>query len=404
MGKNIAFLIRRLTGGGAERVISNLSLYLSNRINPYVILYSSSEEKVTYDYKGKLTDLLPDPSISFLIRWKSRLLYRIYKLNKIKNKEKIDTVISFIDQPNLLNIYSNIISSHKCRVIISVRNFPSCRENNLRKKLIKIFYPKADLIVALSKGVKFDLMDNFEIDEKKIKVIYNFCDINKIQNQSKKVINDNTFNTFLEKGCKIIVNVASFKGSGQKGQWHLIRAFKRVLEVIPNARLVLIGEGEKGNYLKDLSYNLGISNKILFLGWQDNPFKFMYNSDIFVFPSIFEGFGNAIIEAMACGLPVISSDCPAGPREILAPDTDFRNKIKDEIELAKYGILTPVCDGKFYNEKDPFTKEEILLSESIINVLKNKKIRKKYRNQSKKRIEDFSPENIIEQWLDVINE
>ena len=94
------------------------------------------------------------------------------------------------------------------------------------------------------------------------------------------------------------------------------------------------------------------------MGFVINPHGFIARCDVFVFPSLFEGFGMAILEALACGKACISSDCSAGPREILAPGTPVSKKT-DTVEMAEYGILTPVCDGLHENAVDPLTREEI---------------------------------------------
>src|SRR5690625_2500259 len=94
----------------------------------------------------------------------------------------------------------------------------------------------------------------------------------------------------------------------QKGHWHLIRAFKIVKNEIPNAKLVILGDGPLKSYLISLSKQLELEDDVYFLGFQKNPFKYLVNSDVYAFPSLYEGFPNALCEAMACGLPVISTD------------------------------------------------------------------------------------------------
>jgi len=400
--KNIIFYIAKLTSGGAERVVSNLSLNMPKNINTTIVLFDSKEGNVSYDYKGDLIDLQPPYHLKNLVKSKINYIYSVYKLSKIKKEQKIDATISFIDGSNLKNIYSEIISNYNTKVIISVRNYPSKREKKIRKGLTKLFYNQADYIITLSKGVKLDLLENFGIDRNKIKVIYNPCDSKRINRLSEKKITKRKHKMIFNTPGPVIINVASFKDTGQKGQWHLLRAFKKILENVPDSKLVLMGEGNLEKYLKVLTKDLNLSENVFFIGFQDNPFKFLARSDLFVFPSLFEGFGNVITEAMACGLPIISSDCPSGPREILAPDTDFRKKLRGKIEYAEYGILTPVCDGNYYSANDPLTKEEKMIANAVIRLLKDKEIREHYQNQSKKRIADFKPEKIIEQWLDVI--
>lgn len=393
--KNIILYIANLKVGGAERVVSTLSLNLPDHINRTVVI--SDIDNVCYDYKGTLLDLKTPQHLKWLYK-----IYPIHKLRKIKKENHIDATISFIDGSNLKNIYSQILSKQKGKIIISVRNYPSKKDDELTKGLIKLFYNHADWIVAITKSMKWDLVNNFYIDESKIKVIYNPCDVNWINQMANEEIKEKEYKMIFSDSGPVIINVANFKESGQKGQWHLIRSFKKIVEEVPDAKLVFIGEGKLESYLKNLTKHSNLEKNIFFVGHQNNPFNFLRKGDIYVLSSLFEGLPNSILEAMACGLPVVSTDCPSGPREILAPDTDFKKILKDNIEHAEYGVLTPVCDGKLYSEKDPLTNEEKLLADSIIGLLNDSELLKHYQNQSKKRANDFKPEEIVDEWLELI--
>lgn len=393
MGKRVYFLTLTLTGGGAERVVSNLSRYLTDDIEFNVVLLDG--KKISYSYNGNLYDL----DISIKRNPIIQLLKGIYSsYNMLKGKGS-KTVVSFLDIPNLINIF---LKSEK--TILSVRNFKSKRVGGLYGKLHKIiinlFYNKSDCIVAVSKGVKNDLVKKFGINEDKIKVIYNPCDIEKIKKSSKEKLSNSFSSSIFRNQDPIVANVGSLRN--QKGQWHLIRSFSQVRNKIPEAKLILIGQGRLKNHLKNLTKKLNLEQNVFFLGFQDNPFKFLSRSDLFVLSSLWEGLPNVILESMACELPIVSTDCRSGPREILAPDTDYKKEIRDEIEYAKHGILTPVPDGTKYESDQPLTKEEKLLAKSIIQVLGNKNLKSKYVSQSKKRVKDFQPEKIAKQWVNLI--
>src|SRR6185295_8187388 len=132
-------------------------------------------------------------------------------------------------------------------------------------------------------------------------------------------------------------------------------------------QLVMIGAGELENYLKTLVRELGVEESVFFLGWQSNPFKFIARSDIFVLPSLTESFGLVLVEAMACGLPVIATDCPGGSREIVTAGT-----------AGPSGVLVPVPDGTMYSGSDPCTPEERYLSEQLIRMLDDAPARENY--------------------------
>ncbi|MGG7200404.1 glycosyltransferase [Clostridium butyricum] len=390
--KNIAFIIPSLCGGGAERVISILSLNIPNKYNLYIITYEN--KKINYDHGGTVINLnLPGTSkkIDKLIS----TVKRIYKLRKIKNKYNIEKSISFLDNPNTVNILSRC----KDKVIISVRNQRSKEcgsSNNLTNYIINKLYSKSDKIIALSNGVRKDLIDNLNILPEKIGVIYNPLDINYINSLKEQKIEKKYEKIFNNKNYVIIT---SGRLTYQKGQWYLLRSFKKVLETISNVNLVILGEGELESDLKQMTVNMKIDNNVYFLGFQSNPFKYIKNSDLFVFTSLFEGFGNVITESMACGTVVISSDCKSGPKEILNPSD--KEKLVDDVYLADYGVLIPEFDGKKYDENSSLTKSEEILTKGIIELINNKSLKDEYEKKILDRVTDFDPKVIVNKWCEL---
>jgi len=383
--KKIIFLIPNLDGGGG-RVVSELTLNLPDNLEKVIV---SFENRINFPYKGEL--------ISLNIPLSKNLLAKLFiflkgflKIKKIIIKEKPDYVISFGNLQNIINILSTKNS------MVRVDNpIPESHRGFFEKIypfLVKILFNKAEKIIVVSKGLKKELIENFKIKEEKIKLIYNSIDIEKIKELSKESL-ETKYQKIFE--YPVIINIGSL--IRQKGQWHLIRAFREAKNRIKDLKLVILGEGELESYLKGLVKNLDLEKDVYFLGWQKNPFKFLVKSKLFVFPSLWEGFGIAILEAMACGLPVISSDCNFGPREILAPDTNLDYQLKN-IEYGQYGILVPVCDRKFSRANDPLTKDEKILSQAIIEALTDKELLGNLKEKSKQRAEDFNIKKIIKNW------
>lgn len=394
--KKVNLFIGTLSTGGAERVVSNLSLNLSKKIKTNILMYGD-KSKIDYPYDGELVYLDKYSHSSLLYKLKA-ILSRFIIIRRIKRLDKQATTISFLEYPNLINT----LTSRSGRSIVSVRNHMSTKHNNgFKSKLwnltIKYLYPKANLIIAVSEEIKRDLIDNYSIKPDKIKVIYNSYDIHGIKELAKEDIEDKYSEIF---NNPVMITVGRL--NKQKGQWHLIRAFSKVKEVIPSAKLVILGEGELEPYLKELASDLNIINDVHFLGFQKNPFKYISRSKLFVMSSFHEGFPNALAEAMACGVPVISSDCKSGPREILAP-TEFDNENIDyRLDRDRFGILTPVCDGSKYSANDAITVEEEYIANSILTLLKNESLLNHFSNQSKKRIQDFVISKIIKEWESLI--
>ncbi|WP_079654067.1 glycosyltransferase [Thermocrinis minervae] len=273
------------------------------------------------------------------------------------------------------------------------------------KWLIKKLYPKADLCIAVSHGVKESLV-RLGVPEERIRVIYNPYPVEEIQQKAKEDVEE-VFKSF-----PYLINVGRL--TKPKGQWYLLRIFRSLKEEFPDLRLLILGEGELKGYLYNLCKTLGLRAylwdkdklsedfDVYFLGFRENPFKYISRAKLFLFPSIFEGFGNVLVEALACGVPVVSSDCRSGPREILAPGSDYRHQT-DKPEFAKYGVLMPVLDGSFLQD-EPLTQEEMMWVEVIKSMLKDESILKEYSERGMQRAYDFHVEKIIKEWQEVIDE
>lgn len=381
----IAIIISKLNGGGAERCAANLSIELNKRFN--VILVTFDGSNIKYPYDGKLIDLRIPKSNNFLSRIVN-VIRRILKVHKIKKKYNVKVSISFLDGPNLVNA----LSRYKEKNIVSIRNMLSSEPMNLlRKRIIKLSSYITDKTVCLSRMVYQDMNENFDIPLDKLCVIYNHVDRYVLEQQSLNnitpcVLDDNNF---------YIVTMGRL--TVQKGQWHLIRAFKKISKVFPNVYLIIIGEGELKSKLKDLAINLGLSDRIIFTGYIDSPHYLLDYAEVFVFPSIYEGLGNVLLEALSFNLPVVSTDCVAGPREILAPELDLSIRI-DDIYYGEYGVLVPPLDYNNFESITDLTYTENLFADAVIELIENQNLRKRYVKNSSRVIEKFSKENIIKEW------
>lgn len=372
-------------GGGAERVVSNLTMHLdNNKYKKFLIVYD--KEKIVYPYDAKLISLENKRKSNALANIYSHI-ERIKAIKKTKEKYNFDIVISFLPQPN----FQNIISRKNEKVIISVRNYISKRYHFFNKIKAKMFYKNSDLIVSVSKKIKEELENNYNALNDQVEVVYNPYDIEKIIKKSKDEIEEKYKEIFKK---KTIITMGSLHY--QKGQWHLIKAFSSLIEKGYDINLVILGKGELEKDLKSLSKKLGIEDNVFFLGFKENPFKYLTKSYAFVFPSIYEGFPNALLEAMACKLPVISTDCKSGPREIIAPNFSINEDINYNDHL-EHGFLINSFKNNNIDDLN-ISSEEISLSNKIEILLKDKKLHKEYSEKAFIRAKQFEINKIIKIW------
>lgn len=367
--KKILFVIPSLAGGGAERVLVHLLRHLDrNRFNPSVVVFSSKN-----DYQEEIHE---NVNIILLEKRKRTSFFGIIKsLSKIIKKESPFIICSFLTYANYLSVLEKSLSGSKARLFLTEHANLSVdlkHENFqlIKKIMIRTLYPKADWIITVSNGVKKDIVSNFGIPEEKCRVIYNPVDIDRIQALAMEEVSHIWFKE------EMPVLTACGRLTIQKNYPMLLRSIKAVSTEIA-VRVIVLGEGEKRTELEAYAKKLGIHNNVAFLGFQKNPFKFMANSDLFVSSSLWEGFSNVLIEAMTCGIPVISTNCPSGPNEIITHEAN--------------GLLVPV------NDKNA-------MAEAILRLLKDEPLRKNLAEAGRKRAEDFRVEKIVKKYEALFSE
>lgn len=336
MKKNLSILIYSLAGGGAERVVSILLYELREEFNITLVLMRN---KIDYEIPNDIKKHLLEDSNPHENGVKKLLKLPLLglKYKRFCQKNSIDISLAFMNRPSYVAIFSKIFGN-RVNTIISERTTPSMmyRHKTLLSKvskiLIKKLYPRADLIIANAEGNRLDLIDNFFIDKTKIVTLPNLFDLEKIEKLSHEPVDKIAFNKFT------FVTV----GRLDNGKNHklMIEAFSKLED--SSTQLIILGEGVERKALEEQIVELNLTDRVFLVGFDNNPYKYFAKSDVFLFTSLYEGFPNVLVEALACGLPVISSDCRSGPREILAPNSDVRFQLEDGLEITEYGILVPI--------------------------------------------------------------
>lgn len=396
MKKKIGLLIPALNGGGAERVVSRLTGILGREYEVFLILFEDTYIK--YDYKAQLINLNIKSQNGCILKKIFLPIRRYKKLKRIKKELNLDVVISFLDSANIVNILSRIPT---CKTVVSVRNYFDTRKcksltNKIKSYIMMKMYNKSDKVISVSKIIEQDLL-NYRIRNDKISTIYNPYDIDEILYLSTQKI-DKEYEQFF-KGEKIFISIG--RRTYQKGFWHLIKAFSIVNKNIPESKLVIIGEDYQNGKVEKLINDLGIEQKVMILPHQDNPFKYIANSSVYVLSSLFEGFPNSMVEALACGCPVISADCKSGPKEILYKNDKLDRRV-EEIEKAEFGILVPELNEKEDWNKSYIDKSEDILATAMMNLIQDENLMNYYSQQGKLRAVNFSYEQCKKEYISII--
>lgn len=324
----LALFYGRLGGGGAERMLVNIARGFVERGFPTDLVLSRAG--------GSHMWLVP-PDVRVVDLQSSGTFHNVPKLINYLKRELPYALLTTTHYANEIALWAKRLSRVPTKIIVREANHlsqlaqyesNSGYRNQLRYRLMpwlaRSFYPWADGVVAVSQGVAEDLTKITNLSLKQIKVIYNPTITPELAEKAQKPVEHPWF---VNDAPPVILGAG--KLHPQKDFPTLIRAFAKVRQ-IREARLVILGWGKERSRLEALAEELGLSNEIDFLDHVKNPYAYMAKADVFVLSSAWEGLPNVLIEALAVGVPVVATDCPSGPREIL--------------HGGQYGWLTPVAN------------------------------------------------------------
>ena len=363
MKPKLLLTINSLRSGGAERVVSQLLAHMQEDFDIHLALYNHTIE---YDIPPgiKILDLNQpenDAQITMLLKLPSLS----YKLSKYCKKNAISHSVAFLNRPCYINALMRSWWGYKGRVVMCERTHQTAMLETkpvltraITKFLIRHSYNRADLVLANAQTMKEDLRNNLHV-RTPIEVIYNPVDIQDLKSKMQEQVNID----FLP-GIFYFAAVGNFRK--EKNFPLLLHAFALIKEM--NCKLLLVGDGLLENTLKQMLQELGIGDKVIFCGRDSNPFKYIHKCHSFILCSDVEGFPNVLLEALACGKAVISTDCKSGPREMLAPSTDPNLQHTDHFSEEMFGMLTPVGNAALMAA----AMKKMIIDEALRNRLQEK--------------------------------
>jgi glycosyltransferase involved in cell wall biosynthesis len=320
--KQLAIFVPAMYGGGAERAMLKLARGIAARGYVTDLVLARAE--------GPYLAEVPE-SVRVVDLKASRVLTSLPALVHYLRRERPEAMLCALGHANIIALWARRLAGVPTRVVVSVRNTsPSVqhtptRRGRLMPQLSRRFYPWADGIVAVSKGVADDLARMTGLPRQRIQVIYNPIVTPELRAKAQVPLEHPWF-----RPGEPPVILAVGRLTAQKDFPTLIQAFARVRQARP-AWLLILGEGEERSALEALVRQLGLEQDVSLPGFVANPYPYMARASLFVLSSRWEGLPGVLIEALYCGAPLISTDCPSGPREILAD--------------GQYGQLVPVGDA-----------------------------------------------------------
>ena len=356
--KTIAFVIGSLTAGGAERVTSTLSNELIN--NYKVCIIASVKTTPFYPLDKRIKVIYCQDSINRSTNIFQRLTnnYTLYrKISKILREENVDVCIGFLPRSNILSILAS--RSVKIPVIICERNDPKSAKTQLLWDVFRRFtYPKANILIVQTEEIK--------------QFFQSLVDVTKIHVLPNPLSPEFEYIGIDDKSRqKIILNVGRL--ANQKGQRMLIKIFSELNPM--DWKLIIVGEGVNRIEYETMIRDFGMEGKILLPGQVKNIADYYNEARIFAFSSLYEGFPNALIEAMFMGLPCISTNCPTGPSELISDGFN--------------GFLVDLGKENDYKKK-------------LKQLIDNEDLRIEFSELSSKTVQKFSVQNVVEEWERII--
>ena len=355
--KKVTFFISSLNGGGAEGVCINLANALSKRgWNITIVILNLTNA----EYKNRIEDGVELISLNV-----SNSRYAFFKIRKLLVDNNIQKVVAFDYIMTILLVLIRVSLKNKFYIIMRNINTLSQKKNmkkTFKQKIVysllnKIFY-KVDHIVNQCNAMKDDLLSLHNLNPKNVSVIYN---------PVNKRIEDVSFNLLDIRKEDFFLCVGRLEK--QKSFEYAIKAFAKVSKVYTNFRLKIVGKGSLEGYLKEVAFECGVKDKVDFEGFQQDIIPYYQKAKGTILTSLYEGFPNVLFESITLGTPVISFNCPSGPKEIIEDGVNGYLVEYQDIDDLSFKMLK-VTENEFDIELVKLTSKKYLV-ENIINEWEN---------------------------------
>ena len=380
MKKKILLITPMLHQGGFERICVMTARLLEADYEVYIAVFSM--EDVAFDVSGlQVIDLNLKAREGRFFKILN-VFKRSYKLSRLQKKLGIDVSYSFGMTANIANVMTNGAK----KKITACHSFEEIK-SSFYMKLISCY---SDRVLCCSKKMVDLVEKSYQLPN--VQVLWNPCDVEGARKLSSMVKEEDL--SFWETKDRVLVSMG--REDDVKGFWHLIKAFKKVNDRKSDTRLAIVGDGTFDEY-KELTKKLGLDGKVLFTGLKKNPFPYLKKSYLYLLTSISEGLPNALVEALAVSLPIVSVNCLSGPAEILHRNWKEAEANK-EIFCADYGILTPTL-SPVKNMQTDIEQEEEQFADAIIMMLENIELYQRYQRSTTERAEDFSQETYLKELV-----
>lgn len=362
--KKLLLIVPSLHQGGSEKVCAMTAVILKPYFDVQIAIFDS--KNIDFDVEDIPVADLGLPSRPGKLAKVFNVLRRAHRLKRLKKKEQIDIAYSFGPTANLANVFSGRLFSRKgAKCWLGVMSYM-----DMDSSWLGLFCKKSDRLLCCSETLRRMIEEKYTCDH--TYTLTGFFDIPQIRAKAEE-----GEAALPWQDGRVIVSMG--REDVVKGFWHLLKIFSLVHRELPDTRLLIIGKGEFTKYRK-LAADLGVADAVCFAGLQKNPYPYLKRGTLYLLTSYWEGFPNALVEAMAMGLPAVATDCMTGPAEIFD---------------GKYGVLVPNMGKEPDMDASHIEEEEKSTAARVTALLQDEEELARYSKLSVERASVFSKEAYI---------